>query len=120
MLIGFGKSRQKSKGLNWNMAKIPDKTKKTLRKLEKISGRPFTLGNLLWSIRKCEELTQEAVFTVQPKGILVIGHTNQLDTTDCRNSFELFRRNLTNPEILTFDELYKRARFIVEHSETAE
>jgi len=32
-------------------------------------------------------------------------------------SFELFRRNTTSPEIITFDELYERARFIVEQHE---
>ncbi|UZE51163.1 DUF4263 domain-containing protein [Rhodopseudomonas sp. P2A-2r] len=28
-------------------------------------------------------------------------------------SFELFRRNILNLEIITFDELYERAKFIV-------
>ena len=28
-------------------------------------------------------------------------------------SFELYRRNIINPEIITFDELYERAKFIV-------
>lgn len=61
-----------------------------------------------------EALLQKKIFTVQPKGILVIGITSQLDNIDKRNTFELFRRNLMNPEILTFDELYERAKFIVE------
>jgi hypothetical protein len=30
-------------------------------------------------------------------------------------SFELFRRHTWRPEIVTFDELLQRARFIVEH-----
>ena len=29
------------------------------------------------------------------------------------NCFEIFRRNLHNPEVITFDELYERAMFIV-------
>lgn len=33
-------------------------------------------------------------------------------------SFELFRRNTVTPEILTFDELYERAKFIVHASES--
>jgi hypothetical protein len=37
-----------------------------------------------------------------------------LDSISKRNTFELFRRNITSPEILTFDELYERAKFIVE------
>jgi hypothetical protein len=61
-----------------------------------------------------EALLQKKIYTVQPKGILVIGITNQLNNIDKRNTFELFRRNVINPEILTFDELYERAKFIVE------
>ncbi|HEY6804433.1 MAG TPA: Shedu immune nuclease family protein [Pyrinomonadaceae bacterium] len=65
-----------------------------------------------------ERLSGESTYTLQPKGILVIGHTSQLDTISKRNSFELFRRNLSNPEIITFDELFERARFILEHTDT--
>lgn len=32
-------------------------------------------------------------------------------------SFELFRRNTGSPEIITFDELYERARYIVQQNE---
>jgi hypothetical protein len=60
-----------------------------------------------------EALSYRSTFTIQPKGILVIGHTGQLDQISKRNTFELFRRNTVNPEILTFDELYERAKFIV-------
>jgi hypothetical protein len=63
-----------------------------------------------------EALLQAQIFTVQPKGILVVGRTNQLDHHAKRTTFELFRRNTVNPEILTFDELYERARFIVERT----
>ncbi len=63
-----------------------------------------------------EALLQQGIFTVQPKGILVIGHTNQLSDSSRRATFEMFRRNTVNPEILTFDELYERAKFIVEHT----
>jgi len=66
--------------------------------------------------RNRELLQQRRVYTVQPKGILVVGTTGQLNSIEKRNTFELFRRNVFNPEILTFDELYARARFIVEHS----
>jgi Domain of unknown function (DUF4263) len=63
-----------------------------------------------------EALLQKRIYTVQPKGILVIGITNQLNDIDKRNTFELFRRNVINPEVLTFDELYERAKFIVERT----
>ncbi|PCI35268.1 MAG: transcriptional regulator [Thiotrichales bacterium] len=33
-------------------------TKKTEKKLQRITGIPLTLGNFLWSISKCDEMTQ--------------------------------------------------------------
>ena len=32
------------------------------------------------------------------------------------SSFELFRRNMVNPEIITFDELYERTKNIIVHN----
>ena len=64
-----------------------------------------------------EAFQQEKTYTVHPKGILVIGATSQLNDIAKRNTFELFRQSVTNPEILTFDELYERAKFIVEHTD---
>jgi hypothetical protein len=59
------------------------------------------------------ELMREAgVETVQPKGILVVGSTEQLDSPEKVRTFELFRQNLSNPEIVTFDELLERARYL--------
>ncbi len=51
--------------------------------------------------------------TVMPKGVLIIGNTKELDTDDATETFELYRRNMFNPEIITFDELHERAKFIV-------
>src|SRR5437588_138853 len=49
-----------------------------------------------------ETLSSARVSTVQPKGILVIGNTAQLSDVTRKSTFELFRRNILNPEILTF------------------
>jgi len=38
-----------------------------------------------------------------------------LDTHAKRISFELLRRNIGNPEILTFDEILERAKYIIDH-----
>jgi len=60
------------------------------------------------------QLEKENIFTVEPKGILIIGNTTELVRDESIVScFESFRRNTNNPEIITFDELYKRAEFIV-------
>lgn len=61
-----------------------------------------------------EELQEGKIFTHSPKGILVIGHSQQLDSYEKRKAFELYRSNIHNPEILTFDELFERAKYIVE------
>lgn len=55
----------------------------------------------------------ESINTVSPKGIVIVGNTRELTSWDKVNSFERFRQGLTNPEIITYDELLERARFIV-------
>lgn len=69
--------------------------------------------------------TGEKVFLYQPKSYVVIGNLKEFDSEKGLNeskfsSFELFRRNLTNPEIITFDELLERVRFIVQDSDQLE
>lgn len=74
----------------------------------------------------CDEWTKEGsssrankgleALTYQPKGILVVGNLAQFageEEEDKARSFELFRQSMHNPEIVTFDELLERARFIV-------
>jgi hypothetical protein len=63
-----------------------------------------------------EILRDVNIYTISPKGILVVGSTHQLVDNDRRNSFELLRRNTINPEVLTFDELHQRAQYIVQQS----
>jgi len=62
-------------------------------------------------------LEKRVIFTHEPKGILVIGDTNTLNDLNRRRTFESFRRRTTKPEIITFDELLERARFIVQPQE---
>lgn len=66
--------------------------------------------------------TGEELLNVEPRSFLVVGNLSEFETTFGINeqkfrAFELFRRNIRRPEILTFDELFERARFIVEHAE---
>lgn len=60
-----------------------------------------------------ELLEHSACHTIQPKGILIIGHWGRLDTNAKRTTFELFRRNVQNPEVITFDELLARAKHLL-------
>lgn len=64
--------------------------------------------------------TKNNSVTVLPQGILVIGNTSELDNEDKIRSFELFRRNLHTPEIITYDELLARARFVTKYDDCVE
>ena len=64
--------------------------------------------------------TGEPILNIDPRAFLVIGNLNEFVVGNGVNvskfrAFESFRRNLRRPEIITFDELLNRARFIVEH-----
>lgn len=61
-----------------------------------------------------ENLDNKNIFTIRPKSILIIGDTRQLDSLNKRRAFESFRSSLNQPDIVTFDELYNRAKYIVE------
>ncbi len=59
------------------------------------------------------ENDQVDAVTVQPRGLLVVGNLSSLGSPDQVRAFERFRRNVVNPEIITFDELLERARFVL-------
>lgn len=66
--------------------------------------------------------TGEVAFNYIPKSFMLIGSLQEFMTENGVNeeryrSFELFRRNITSPEIITFDELYERAKYIVSQNE---
>ena len=66
--------------------------------------------------------TGEDFFNIEPRSFLVVGSLKQFLTEHGTNelkyrSFELFRRNMRQPEVITFDELFYRAKFIVEHND---
>ena len=63
--------------------------------------------------------TGEELAFIRPRGLVIAGRLDQFETSKGLNeeqlsSFELYRQQLTGVEIITFDELYERARFIVE------
>jgi hypothetical protein len=60
------------------------------------------------------ELINNGIYTVMPKGILLIGNSKEFNNNiEQLTTFELFRKGLYNVEILTYDELLERARFIL-------
>lgn len=63
--------------------------------------------------------TGEEILFVKPRGIVVIGRLDDFKTDKGINfeklsSFELYRQQVNGIEIITFDELYERVKFIVE------
>lgn len=65
--------------------------------------------------------TGEEAFNYSPQSYLVVGNLSEFVADhgvnqDQFRSFELFRRNTHSPDIITFDELYERAKFIVRQS----
>lgn len=64
--------------------------------------------------------TNETVFLYKPKAFLVIGNLTEFITEFGVNeskysSFELFRQNTNSPEIITYDELFERAKFLLDN-----
>jgi Domain of unknown function (DUF4263) len=63
--------------------------------------------------------TGEHTYMVRPRSFLILGNLQQLRGSDGVHqakyqSFELYRRNLYEPEVITFDELLARAEWHVE------
>jgi hypothetical protein len=67
------------------------------------------------------EVPNDFSYLIRPKSLLIIGKLDELqsptggDHRDKIRSFELFRRSSLEPEIVTYDELYAKAQFIVEN-----
>jgi hypothetical protein len=84
-----------------------------------------SLGQKLMPTDTVDDPTGEELFNIEPRCCLVVGSLDQFRTDRGVNvpkfkSFELYRRNTWRPEIITFDELLQRARFIVEHTPDAD
>lgn len=66
------------------------------------------------------EIPGDFTYLIRPRSILIIGRLSELtgvdggDHVDKIRSFELFRRQLIEPEIVTFDELLARSEWVVE------
>jgi len=102
---------QPSKELGGGIAQAQKTVQKTLE----------NLGSEIRPIDHDGNPTGEVLFSYRPKSFLLIGRLSEFESAGGINrekfsSFELLRRNMTEPEIITFDELLERARFIVLNS----
>jgi len=66
------------------------------------------------------EIPNDYTYLIRPRSVLLVGELGQLqgsaggDHEEKIRSFELFRRSILQPEVITFDELLARAEFMVE------
>ena len=55
----------------------------------------------------------ESIRYAEPRCLVIIGNTTQLDSPAKKDSFELFRRGLSNTDVITFDELFCKVDVLV-------
>lgn len=66
--------------------------------------------------KNVRQLESRNIYTIKPKGILVIGRLDEAkNSSEKLTTFELFRQSVHGAEIIAFDELLERARYIVKH-----
>lgn len=104
-------SWQASRELGGGIAQSQKTVQKTLENLPSEFRPADTDGNP----------TGEILYSYRPKSFLLVGKLSEFTTDAGPNrekfaSFELLRKNTIAPEIITFDELLERARFIVSRS----
>lgn len=71
-----------------------------------------------------DDLTNEIIFLHNPKAYLIVGNLQEFIKDEKINetkysNFEFFRKELNNIEIITYDELLNRAKFIVSEQSEA-
>ena len=99
---------QVSEELSGAVSQVQKTTHKAIRKLGDMHREYNPDGQFLFDIS-----------TIRPRQLVLIGDLSQLADRGQVNiekmtSFELYRRDHQDVEILTFDELYARAKYIVE------
>ncbi|MEO3750508.1 Shedu immune nuclease family protein [Streptomyces sp. B6B3] len=84
-----------------------------------VSKALLLIAHQLHSVYKSDGTpTEIQVSTVKPLQVLVVGNLAEFSENGAINpekmaSFELYRKSIADVEIITFDELYERAAFIV-------
>jgi hypothetical protein len=102
-----------SKELSGAVAQVLKTTHKAIKDLQDLHRQNTPEGNFEFEVS-----------TITPRQVVIVGHLRELArdgeiNVEKMTSFELFRRSQLGVEILTFDEVLERARFIVESGEAA-
>lgn len=104
---------QVSKELSGAVAQVLKTTHKAIKDLQDLHRQSTPEGDFEFEVS-----------TIAPRQVVIVGHLRELApdgeiNVEKMTSFELFRRSQLGVEILTFDEVLERARFIVESGEVA-
>lgn len=88
-----------------------------------VDGMERQFQRLLVMTDKNGNPTGEEAVIARPRSVVVCGSLSEFATEhgishDRFRSFELYRRHLVSPDVVTFDELHERAKLIVESSES--
>jgi hypothetical protein len=102
---------QGSRQLTGAVAQVQKTAHKALRDLQDLHREHDPGGRFLFEIS-----------TIRPRQIVIIGNLGSLFengevNVEKMTAFEMYRRSQQGVEIITYDELYQRARFIVESGE---
>lgn len=104
---------QASKELSGAVSQVQKTAHKAVKKLEDLHRQSYPGGGYGFEVS-----------TVRPRQIVIVGQLSQLADDEHINlekmtSFELWRKGQLGTDVLTFDELYERARYIVESQENS-
>lgn len=88
--------------------------------MRECSTRSSLSPRLHYPCRPYGDPLSEPIYNYRPRAYVVAGRQSEFRAEHGVNaekysSFEVFRRNLISPEIITFDELFERAEFIVDN-----
>ncbi len=104
---------QVSKELSGAVAQVQKTTHKAIKDLQDLHRQSTPEGDFEFEVS-----------TIAPRQVVIVGHLRELApageiNVEKMTGFELFRRSQLGVEVLTFDEVLERARFIVETGEAA-
>lgn len=90
-----------------------------------VASASKNLSDRIMPANDAGEPSGEEVFNYKPKAFVVIGSLIQFVTDNGVNkeklrSFELYRSSISDVDVITFDELYERSRYIVHHAQNEE
>jgi hypothetical protein len=60
-----------------------------------------------------QDSTGQILRHAEPKSLVIVGNTRELDSPAKSDSFELFRRGLIHTEVITFDELFMKLKVLL-------